>query len=137
MGELSDKALDQFDLRGPVTVAEIDLGPLLDTAELIPRASALTSFQPMSRDLNVVFDEQVRWADVEEIVQSAGGKLLESIAFQEVYRDANRLGKGKKSLLWGITLRSSEGTLTGEQADKVRDAIVDQLSKKLGGELRA
>lgn len=137
IGELSKTALDQFDLRGPVTVAEIDLGPLLDTAELIPRASALSSFQPMSRDLNVVFDEKVRWADVEQIVRGAGGQLLENIAFQEVYRDTNRLGKGKKSLLWSITLRGSEGTLTSEQADEVRDAIVGQLSKKLGGELRA
>jgi phenylalanyl-tRNA synthetase beta chain len=137
IGELSIAALDQFDLRGPVTVAEIDLGPLLDAAELIPRASSLSSFQPMSRDLNVVFDDAVRWADVEEIVRRAGGKLLESIAFQEEYRDANRLGKSKKSLLWSITLRGTEGTLTSEQADEVRDAIVGELSKKLGGELRA
>lgn len=137
IGELSAKGLDQFDLRGPVTVAEIDLGPLLDGAELIPRASALTNYQPMSRDLNVVFDEAVQWADVEQIVHTAGGELLESLAFQEVYRDAERLGKGKKSLLWSVTLRSSEGTLTSEQADEVRDAIVSGLSKKLGGELRA
>ncbi|WP_425396108.1 phenylalanine--tRNA ligase subunit beta [Aeoliella sp.] len=137
IGELSTEGLDQFDLRGPVTVAEIDLGPLLDGAELIPRASSLTNYQPMSRDLNVVFDESVRWADVEEIVHTAGGQLLESLAFQEEYRDAERLGKGKKSLLWSVTLRSSEGTLTSEQADEVHAAIVAQLSKKLGGELRA
>lgn len=137
IGELSTEGLDQFDLRGRVTVAEIDLGPLLDGAELIPRASSLTNYQPMSRDLNVVFDESVRWADVEEIVHTAGGQLLESLAFQEEYRDAERLGKGKKSLLWSVTLRSSEGTLTSEQADEVHAAIVAQLSKKLGGELRA
>ncbi len=137
LGELSSAALDQFDLRGPVTVAEIDLGPLLDAAELIPRAGTLVNFPPMSRDLNVVFDEAVRWSEVEEIVLAEGGELLEGVQFEEVYRDAERLGKGKKSLLWGITLRSPEGTLTSEQADVVRDRIVAALRQKLGGELRA
>lgn len=137
LGELSDDALDQYDLRGPVTVAEIDLAPLIDAAELIPRAAALVTFPPMSRDLNVVFDEAVRWADVESIARSEGGDLVESLAFQETYRDAKRLGDGKKSLLWSVTLRSAEGTLTSEQADTVIDRIVGKLAKDLGGELRA
>ncbi|MGW8283193.1 MAG: translocation/assembly module TamB domain-containing protein, partial [Gemmatimonadota bacterium] len=67
---------------------------------------------PVGRDLNVVFDESVRWADVERIVRTSGGDLLESIAFQEEWRDAKRLGPGKKSLLFAIQLRSGEGTLT-------------------------
>ncbi len=136
-GELSEAGLDMFDLRGPVTVAEIDLGPLVESAELIHRAEPLVNFPPMSRDLNVVFDDSVRWADVEPIVTVEGGELLENITFQEVYRDTERLGKGKKSLLWSITLRSPKGTLTSEQADAVRDRIVAKLSKQLGGELRA
>lgn len=136
LGELSSAALDRFDLRGPVTVAELDLGPLLDSASLIPRAEPLSSYQPMTRDLNVVFDERVRWADVEAIVLSTGGELLEDVAFQEVYRDAEKLGEGKKSLLWSITLRGTDGTLTSQQADEVRDAMVGQLGKELGGELR-
>ncbi|QDU59078.1 phenylalanine--tRNA ligase subunit beta [Aeoliella mucimassa] len=137
VAQLSTEGLDRFDLRGPVTVAEVDLGPLLDAAALIPRATTLVNYQPMSRDLNVVFDEKVLWADVAAIVDAEGGDLLEAVEFQEVYRDEKRLGKGKKSLLWSITLRSSEGTLTSEQADTVRDKIVDTLGSKLGGELRA
>jgi len=137
IGQLSDVGLDQYDLRGPVTVAEIDLAPLIDSAELIPRAASLVTFPPMSRDLNVVFDEAVRWADVESIARSEGGDLVESLAFQEIYRDAKRLGDGKKSLLWSVTLRSAEGTLTSEQADTVIDRIVAKLAKDLGGELRA
>lgn len=136
LGELSDQGLDQYDLRGPVTVAEIDLAPLIEAAELIPRAESLVSFQPMTRDLNVVFDDSVRWADVEGIVRSESGQLVESIAFQETYRDSDRLGDGKKSLLWSITLRSPEGTLTGDEADSVVGRIVAKLANELGGELR-
>ncbi len=137
LGELSSEALDQWDLRGPVTIAEIDLAPLLDAAEWIPRAVPFTTYPPISRDLNVVFDEAIRWADVEQIVRTEGGELVERLAFMETYRDADRLGAGKKSLVWTLTLRSAKGTLTSEKADAVRDRIVAKLAKDLGGELRA
>ncbi|MCA9260052.1 MAG: hypothetical protein KDA61_12660, partial [Planctomycetales bacterium] len=58
------------------------------------------------------------------------------ITYQDVYRDAERLGSGKKSLLFSVQLRSHAGTLTSEQADDVRDAIVSALGKSVGAELR-
>ncbi|MEX2172591.1 MAG: phenylalanine--tRNA ligase subunit beta [Pirellulales bacterium] len=137
LGEVSREGLSRFDLRGSTTVAEIDLGPLISAAELISRVAPLSNFPPVSRDLNIVFDERVRWADVEQIVRASGGEVLEQIAFQEVWRDPERLGKGKKSLLFSIVLRSATGTLTSEEADAVRDRIVAELEKKLGGKLRA
>ena len=137
LGEVAPDALEKFDLRGGTVVAEIDLEFLLEHAQLTRTASPLSPYPPVGRDLNVVFDESVRWADVERIVRTSGGDLLESIAFQEEWRDAKRLGPGKKSLLFAIQLRSGEGTLTSEQCDSVRDAIVKELGSKLAGELRA
>jgi phenylalanyl-tRNA synthetase beta chain len=64
------------------------------------------------------------------------GELLERLEFQEVYRDEQRLGSGKKSLLWSMTLRSKSGTLAGEQVDALRDKLVADLAQQLGGELR-
>lgn len=137
IGEVSPWGLKQFDLRSPTTVAELDLAPLIDAAELIRTVVPLSAYPPVDRDLNVVFDESVRWTEVEQLARAHGGDLLEKIAYQETYRDAQRLGNGKKSLLFNIQLRSTEGTLTGEQADAVRDQIVAVLDKKLGGKLRA
>lgn len=137
LGEVSREGLARFDLRGRTTVAEIDLEPLIAAAELIPRATPLSNFPPVTRDLNIVFDERVHWANAEQVVRNVGGEVLEQIAFQEVWRDPERLGKGKKSLLFSITLRSATGTLTNEEADAVRDRIVTALRDKLDGSLRA
>lgn len=137
LGEVSSAGLDRFDLRGSATVAEIDLGPLIQAARLIPRAEPLSTYQSMTQDLNVVFDEQVAWSDVEQIVRRETGELLESLAFQEVYRDAERLGPGKKSLLWSIVLRSRTGTLSNDDVEGVRTRIVTHLAESLGGQLRA
>ena len=137
LGEASQPGLDGFDLRGTSTVAELDLSVLVDAAVLIRSAKHLSPYPPVGRDLNLVVSEEVRWGDVERIVRTTGGELLESIAFQETYRDAERLGGNKKSLLFSIQLRSAEGTLTNEQADAVRERIVAAAGSELGAELRA
>jgi len=137
LGELSAWGLEQFELRGRSTVAEIDLGPLVNGAQLVRSASRLSAYPPVHRDLNVVFQESVDWADVERIARRQAGSCLERIEYQETYRDSGRLGPGKKSLLFSIQLRSPEGTLTREQADQVRTRIVTALGNELGGQLRA
>jgi len=137
LGEVSAWGLKQLELRGESTIAEIDLGILIDAAVAIRQVKPLSPYPPVGRDINVVVDEQVRWADVEQLVRSGSGELLESIAFQEEYRDTEKLGPDKKSLLFSIQLRSAEQTLTNEQADQIRETIIASLSKQLGGQLRA
>ncbi len=137
LGEVSAWGQKQLDLRGETTIAEIDLGALISAAVAIRTVEPLSPYPPVGRDLNVVVDEKIPWAEVEQLVRSGSGSLLEEIVFQEVYRDSERLGAGKKSLLFSIQLRSADQTLTNEQADEVRDNIVAAISKKLGGQLRA
>lgn len=137
IGELSDAGREQFSLRGPAAVSEIDVELLIEVAQLTPVARPLSPFPPIARDLNIVVEEAVRWAQVESVVEAAAGETLESIAYQETYRDAKRLGTGKKSLLFSVQLRASDATMTNEQADEVRDRIVALLEKQVGGQLRA
>ncbi len=136
LGELSPWGLKQFELRGRTTVAEIDLGPLVNAVQRVRTLDLLSPYPPVHRDLNVVVGESVRWADVERITRTHAGPHLERIEYQETYRDPQRLGKGKKSLLFSIQLRSSKGTLTREQADQARERIVTALGQELGGQLR-
>lgn len=138
LGEVSQAGLDRFELRGATTVMELDLAPLVSAARLVRTAGELSSFPPVTRDLNIVLDESVRWSEVERIVRAQGGDILESVTFQDdSYRDAQQLGSGKKSVLFTIQLRKPDGTLTSEEADGVRDQIVTALTKELGGKLRA
>jgi phenylalanyl-tRNA synthetase beta chain len=136
LGVVSQTSREKIDLRGETTVAEIDLSHLIDAAVLVRRAAELSPYPPVARDLNLVVEEKVRWADVERIVRKGCGELLERLSFQEEYRSAEKLGHGKKSLLFSIQLRSASGTLTNEEADKLRDTVVAMLGKELGGHLR-
>jgi phenylalanyl-tRNA synthetase beta chain len=137
LGELSDAGRERFELRGSSTVAEIDLDVLAAVAELVPTARPLSPYPSVSRDLNIVVPETVHWAEVADLVRVAGGEVLEAVEYQETYRDLQRLGAGRKSLLFTVQLRSAGGTLTNEEADGVRDRIVRLLAEQVGGELRA
>ena len=136
VGQLCAAGQKQNDLRGPAIVAELKLAPLFERADLIPQYVPLPAFPAVSRDLNLVVDEAVRWAQIAATVRRNGGPDLESLVYRDTYRDANRLGTGKKSFLFSIGLRSQEGTLTSQQADGIRDCIVAACRQEHGAELR-
>ncbi len=137
LGEVTPAARKAFDLRLPATVAEIKLATLLAIAELVPQAGALSAFPAVTRDLNLVVDEAVLWADVARSVRETAGPCAEELTLQDVYRSEEKLGAGKKSFLLTLTLRKADGTLTGEEADALRERIVAVCAANHGAKLRA
>ncbi len=137
LGQVGEAGRKQFQLRSPATVVELRMDTLLEQAKLVPQYKKLAQFPSITRDMNLEMDEGVAWASVAEIAREHCGQLLEQLDYLETYRDEKRLGKDRKSLLFKITLRDSEGTLTGSRADEVRDRVVAACAKQLGASLRA
>jgi phenylalanyl-tRNA synthetase beta chain len=136
IGQLHSEGLKRFDLRAAATVAEVKLAPLVKAANLIPRFAPLPPYPAVNRDLNLVVDESVRWADVAATVRASCGIYLEGLEYRDTYRDSQRLGAGKKSLLMTVSLRWEKGTMTSAQADQIRDQIVAACRAKHGAKLR-
>ncbi|MBL9122615.1 MAG: phenylalanine--tRNA ligase subunit beta [Planctomycetaceae bacterium] len=136
LGELAPAGRKRFELRGPATAAELRLALLSERAQIVPQYVKPSAFPSIARDLNFVVDERVRWADLAAAVREAGGPRLTACDYQGTYRDPQRLGAGKKSLLLSIALGDETATLTNEQADALRDQIVAACHQKLGAELR-
>lgn len=124
MGELSADGWRQTGLRSGATVAEIRMAVLVGLADLIPKYTEQSPYPAIDRDLNLIVDESVRWAALAETVQQSVGECLESLRYQEIYRDPKKDGAGKKRLLFSITLRSRHRTLTNEEADQIRQQVV-------------
>jgi phenylalanyl-tRNA synthetase beta chain len=124
LGELSTDGGKQTGLRSGATVAEIRLDVLVGLADLIPKYTEPSPYPAIERDLNLVVAEAVRWSSLAETVQQSVGECLESMSYQETYRDPKKDGDGKKRLLFSITLRSRQRTLTNEEADQIRQQVV-------------
>ncbi len=136
-GQLCPEGVKQADLRGTCYVAELKLAPLVELAELVPQYSPLPAYPAVTRDLNLVVDESIQWAQIAATARTHGGAELEAVEYRDTYRDADRLGADKKSLLFSIVLRGASGTLTSQQADAIRDWIVAECRRHHGAELRA
>jgi len=136
LGEIGAAARQQFELRSSTTVAEVRIAVLEKIAVLVPQAVELSPYPAVERDVNLVVAESVRWADVAASVESAAGDDLERLTYKDTYRDAQRLGPDRKSLLMTLTLRRPDRTLTSAEADAVRDAVVATCVAKHGAQLR-
>jgi phenylalanyl-tRNA synthetase beta chain len=137
VGQVRPQGLKEFDLRGPTCVAEVRIAPLIAQENLVPPYRPLSPYPAVSRDVNLVVGEAVGWARVETTVRRSAGPELENVAYRDTYRDPQRLGADKKSLLFTLTLRSQQGTLTNTEADEVRERIVAACRREFGAELRA
>ena len=62
------------------------------TANLVPQYKQLPPFPAIARDLNLVVEEAVSWASIATGVRAAAGNFLDELAYQDTYRDAERLG---------------------------------------------
>lgn len=135
LGRVSTAGLKKFGLRSETTIAEIDLGVLLAAANLVPHYRELSPFPAIGRDLNLIVDEAIAWADLEATVRKSAGGFLEELRYLETYRDAKKDGDGKKRLIFAMTFRSPERTLTSEEVDQARDSVVQACTSAHGAKL--
>ena len=136
LGQVSPAARATFELRGDTTVAEIEFGALVQKANLVPQQRLLSPYPSVDRDFNFEVAESVRWSDLSGTVRSSAGDELEAVRYIETYRDPDRLGPDRKSLVLRVVLRKLDGTLTGEEADAIRDRIVAACKKQHSATLR-
>lgn len=137
LGEVSAAGLKQFELRRATTVAEVRVAMLEQIARLIPQSADLSPYPAVVRDFNLVVDETVAWGALERTLRASAGPILEQVEYLDTYRDDNRLGRGKKSLLFSLVLRGRESTLTSADADRVSDEVLDRCQREHGARLRA
>ena len=83
-----------------------------------------------------VVGEDVTHEKLVQVMTSAGGKLLESVALFDVYRDEERVGAGKKSMAYTLTYRAADRTLTGEEVERAHGKLVAKVEKACGAEVR-
>ena len=137
LGEVSDAAKVKFELRGSAVVGEVLLEPLTRWLEKPPQYQAISPYPSVRRDVNIVVDEAITWQQLSDTVKASAGELLESLTFAEVFRSKEKLGPGKKSLLFSADFRSPTATLTSSEVDALRDGIVAACATRLGAQLRS
>ena len=135
-GELHPLVVENFDLpTQPVLAADLDLEALLARVPESYTISPVPRYPAVRQDIAVVVDEEVPAAEVQRVIEQAGGKLLRRVQLFDVYR-GEQIGAGKKSLAYALTFQADDRTLTDHDANRLRDKIVRRLQATLGATLR-
>ena len=135
IGLIRSTVLKKFDIEQSVAYASIDWEALFKlTAKNTVTYTELPKTQPVERDLALLVDTSVKFADIDAAIRKAERKLLRDVRLFDVYEGKN-LPAGKKSYAVKMTLQDTEKTLNDKQIESAMNRIITAL-KALGAELR-
>lgn len=135
LGKLRNALLKKFGIEQEVFYAEIDWKAIYsEVSKNRVTFSEIPRTQAVDRDLALLVDKNVRFAEIETAIRSAERKLLKSVKLFDVYEGKN-LPAGKKSYAVAMQLQDSEKTLNDKQIDAVMAKIIKAV-QNLGATLR-
>ena len=133
-GELHPETCENYGIGARAYAAKINIPELMEKGSSERIYTPLPKFPATTRDISVMCDAELPSAELEKAIRNAVGSILEKVTLFDVYT-GEQIGEGKKSVSYSISMRSHEGTLTDEQADKAMDKVVKALAA-LGAERR-
>ena len=95
----------------------------------------ISKYPAVSRDLALLLDKNVEFAEVERVAFASEKKLLKSVRLFDVY-EGEHLEAGKKSYAVNFILQDESKTMSDKQTDAVMNKIIANLEKQLGAKLR-
>lgn len=133
LGALHPVLQKQLGIKAPLFVFELLLDEVVQGQ--LPAFNPVSKFPGVSRDLAFVVEEEVNWAQVEQIIREQGGDSLTNVTLFDVYRGQG-IENGRKSLALGLTWQDPSRTLNDEEITSSVDRIVTKLAEGLGAQLR-
>ena len=135
-GQIHPLTAKNYDIDIPVYAGQLSFDAIWDAADMAVDYKPLPKFPASTRDFSFVCEEELTVGAISEVIAKAAGKLLEDVKLFDIFR-GEKLGAGKKSVSFRVTLRASDRTLTVEEADKASAKIIKALDEKLGIALRS
>ncbi len=134
IGQIHPDVASSIGLPAETVMAELDLLVLAVAKRIEQPMRPLSRNPAVRRDIAVLIDREVPWAQVESAIRSACGDDLERVWLFDVYRGVG-IPEGKHSLAIGMQYRRMGENLTDDAANAIRDRAIAAL-EALGGALR-
>ncbi len=139
-GQLHPQLRQQRDLPDEVYLFELAFDVLLtalDKEELTtPKFKAYSTYPGAARDLAFFAPLDLSVAEIEKVMNKAGGKLLQQVEIFDEYKGDN-VPEGQRSLAFNLVYRASDRTLTDKDVDPIHQKVRDILVKKFNVTLRS
>ena len=129
MGIIAKKLQKQFGLDNPVYYAEMNWTALM---KVIKKNEVLyteiSKFPAVSRDLALLVDNSVEFAQIEQTARQTEKKFLKKVELFDVY-EGDKLPAGKKSYAVNFILQDEEKTMGDKQIDAIMQKLIANIKK--------
>jgi phenylalanyl-tRNA synthetase beta chain len=135
VGEIHPGIMQALGLgEGPaVNVFEMRLDFLL--RKRVPSYQPISRYPGIRRDLALVVDQSITWAQFEACLLSAAPSYLSEVKLFDVYTGKGVIS-GRKSFAIGLILQEISRTLTDSEIESAIERILQTLNQNLGATLR-
>jgi phenylalanine--tRNA ligase, beta subunit len=134
-GEVHPLVQEAYGIAERTYVANIDLSVICKKANFTVKYEGIAKFPSVVRDISLVMDKSLTAGEIEKIIRSESGAILESLELFDIY-EGERIGADKKSMAYSITFRNKEKTLEESEISAVMDKILKGL-QIIGAVLRS
>ena len=136
LGILTKKVQKQAGIDTTVYYAELNWTALMKVIRKQKvEYTEIAKYPAVSRDLALLIDQSVEFAQIEDIARQTERKFLKKVELFDVY-EGDKLPAGKKSYAVNFILQDAEKTMGDKQIDAIMQKLIQNLKQKLGAELR-
>lgn len=137
LGKVEFKLLKEFDIEQEVFYAEIEIENCQQLREKENlKFRDIPKVNKNRRDLALLVDKTISYADLYETVKKNPSPFLKSINLFDVYEGKN-LPENKKSYAMSFELLNEEKTLEEKEINQVMESLISAFKKEFNAELRS
>ena len=135
-GRVNSKICKAFDVKSEVFIADFNWDLILElVGHNKTHYKPLNKFPKVRRDLSLLIDKNISFAELKKIAISTDNNILKSVNLFDVY-EGNKLPKDKKSYALSFFMEDETKTLTDKYIDKVMGKLIKSFKDKVGAEIR-
>jgi phenylalanyl-tRNA synthetase beta chain len=135
-GSVRKDILAAFDISQEVFFADVHWDNVLAYSAINKlEVAELPKYPSVRRDLALLLDKTVKYAQIEELANQTERKLLKAVDLFDVY-EGKGIPEGKRSYAVSFILRDDAATLEDKTIEKTMERLLGKFKQELGAELR-
>ena len=136
IGITTEKLNKQFGIKQPVLYADLWWEEMLNNKKTNRFSyKEISKFPSVQRDLALVVDKSITYAQVEKLAAGLQLSYLQKIRLFDIF-ESDKLGVNKKSMAINFTFEDATKTLTDAEIDGMMNKIIAACEKQLQAEIR-
>ncbi|MEQ8906231.1 phenylalanine--tRNA ligase subunit beta [Ekhidna sp.] len=135
LGKLKKELLSIYGIKQEVFHSQLDWETIVSLYKSDITYEPIPKFPEVKRDLSLVLDKRVSYADIQQLAFRQEKKLLNRMNLFSIY-EGDKIEKGKKAYAISFFLQDKFKTLTDKQIDKSMNALMSLYEKELGAVIR-